>query len=356
MTNPLTVKTTRRRLLLGGSAGAALGLAPSWTKIAFGAESEVVIGHWGGAGPKFMKRVLIPQLQQKLPGARVFIKEGGGMDRMAQLKANPNNPAIDVLYVSAYDAKQMAQEGFTDPPDGEAVPEFNNLYPIAQDGAYGSYLHAITTIYDPAKVEAPTSWFDLWKPEYKGRVLVPNTKTIVNQMFVTATIRAMGGSETNPKDVQDARKKLLELRQNVVVFHTGTSQALTVIKSGDAWLGVAVAGYVYQAKDKGQSVDVSYPKEGALAAVDAMTVAKHSQNKEVAHGFVNLALSPSFQSGLAEELYWGPTNSKATVSDKTRARIVFGEEDVKKLVMPQWDVIMPQRSEWIDWWDKNMAS
>jgi len=347
-------RVSRRRLLLSGSAAAAM--APALTRVAAGASNDVVIGHWGGAGPRFINQVIVPELRKKLPGARVYIKEGGDADRRAQLEANPTNPEIDVLYMPAFDAKAMAKRGLVDLPDGVAVPELANLYPFAQDGCYGCYLHAITTIHNPEKAPAPTSWLDLWKPEYKKRVLIPNTKTIVNQAFITATIRALGGSENNPKDVQDARKKLLELRPNVVVFHTGTSQALTVLKSGDAWLGVAVAGYVYQAKDTGQSVDVSYPKEGALAAVDAMCIAKHSKNKETAHAYVNLALSPTVQSAVADQVYWGPTNKNATVSDKAKARIVHGEADVKKLVMPNWDVIMPQRAEWIDWWDKNMSA
>lgn len=355
MKRPLN-EVSRRTLLKSAAIGAGLAAFPTNHRVAFGADNELVIGHWGGAGPKFLNSSVIPELQKKFPNVRVYIKEGGDADRRAQLEANPNAPEIDVLYMSAFDAKAMAKGGLTDMPNAAAVPEYADLHTLAQDGCYGCYLHAISTAYDPAKTQAPTSWLDLWKPEYKKRLLIPNTKTIVNQAFVTATIRAMGGSEDNPKDVAEARKKLLDLRPNVAVYHTGTSQALTVLKSGDAWIGVAVAGYVYQAKEAGQSVDVAYPKEGALAAIDAMTIAKNSTNKALAHAYVNLALSPSIQSAVADELYWGPTNKKAVVSQKVSAKVVHGEAAVGKLVMPKWDAIMPVRAEWIDWWDKNMTS
>jgi putative spermidine/putrescine transport system substrate-binding protein len=347
---------SRRTLLKATAYSAGLATVPTIHRVAFSADQEIVVGHWGGAGPKFLNSTLVPELQKKFPNARVYIKEGGDADRRAQLEANPNAPEIDVLYMSAFDAKAMAKGGLTDMPEAAAVPEFANLHALAQDGCYGCYLHAISTAYDPAKTQPPASWLDLWKPEYKKRLLIPNTKTIVNQAFVTATIRAMGGNEDNVKDIAEARKKLLDLRPNVAVYHTGTSQALTVLKSGDAWVGVAVAGYVYQAKDAGQSVDVSYPKEGALAAIDAMTIAKKSKNKALAHAYVNLALSPAMQSKIADELYWGPTNKKAEVSEKVRAKVVHGEATVDTLVMPKWDVIMPVRAEWIDWWDKNMTS
>jgi putative spermidine/putrescine transport system substrate-binding protein len=317
---------------------------------------ELVVGHWGGAGPKVIRTAVLPELQAKHPSAKFFIREGGDQDRRAMLQANPQNPEIDVLYMSGADAKAMVREGLTDPPDPKGVPEFANLYPIAQDGAYGVYLHAIALIYDPEKVKTPpTSWFDLWKPEYRNRVLVPNTKTTVNQAFVTAIVRSMGGSEKREKDVQEARKKLLELKQNVVVFHTGTSQALTVMKSGDAWLGVAVAGYAFGAKDRGQSVDVAYPKEGALGAVDYMTVAKHSRNKELALAYVNAALGKKAQGAVVEEVYWGPTNKTTEVSPKARERAVIGEDSVKKLINPEWDHLAGVRPEWTDWWDKNMG-
>ena len=344
-----------RRTFLGASAVAAAAGLP-WPRRGQAAAPELVIGHWGGAGPKVIRSAILPDLQARFPSAKLFIREGGDQDRRAMLQANPTNPEIDVLYMSGTDAKAMVREGLTDAPDAKAVPEFANLYPIAQDGAYGVYLHAIALIYDPEKVKTPpTSWFDLWKPEYRNRVLVPNTKTTVNQAFVTAIVRSMGGSERREKDVQEARKKLLELRQNVVVFHTGTSQALTVMKSGDAWLGVAVAGYAYGAKDRGQSVDVAYPKEGALGAVDYMTVATHSKNKELAHAYVNTALGKKAQSAVVEEVYWGPTNKTAEVSPKARERAVIGEDAVKKLINPEWDHLATVRAEWTDWWDRNMG-
>jgi len=347
-----------RRAFLGatasGAAAAAAGL--TWPRRAAAADPELVVGHWGGAGPKVIRTAIFPDLQAKFSTAKLFIREGGDQDRKAMLQANPTNPEIDVLYVSNTDAKQMTRDGLTDPPDPRAVPEFANLYPVAQDGAYGVYLHAITLIYDPEKVKTPpTSWLDLWKPEYRNRVLVPNTKTTVNQAFVTAIVRSLGGSEKKEKDVAEARKKLLELRQNVVVFHTGTSQALTVMKSGDAWLGVAVAGYAYGARDKGQAVDVAYPKEGALGAIDYMTIAKHSKNKDLALAYVNLALGKKAQKDFVEEVYWGPTNKLTEVSAKARERAVIGEDAVKKLINPDWEYLATVRPEWTDWWDKNMG-
>jgi putative spermidine/putrescine transport system substrate-binding protein len=354
MKHPIGHGLTRRTFLKAGAAAAVAGM--EGPRRAEAQAAELVVGHWGGAGPKVIRTAILPDLQAKHPAAKFFIREGGDQDRRAMLQANPQNPEIDVLYMSGTDAKAMVREGLTDPVDPKAVPEFANLYPIAQDGAYGVYLHAIALIYDPEKVKTPpTSWFDLWKPEYRNRVLVPNTKTTVNQAFVTAIVRSMGGSEKREKDVQETRKKLLELKQNVVVFHTGTSQALTVMKSGDAWLGVAVAGYAFGAKDRGQSVDVAYPKEGALGAVDYMTVAKHSRNKELALAYVNAALGKKAQGAVVEEVYWGPTNKTTDVSPKARERAVIGEDAVKKLINPEWDHLAGVRAEWTDWWDKNMG-
>ena len=353
MAHPIEHGFTRRAFLKASVVAAA---GASWARSAEAQAGELVVGHWGGAGPKVIRTAVLADLQAKHPSAKFFIREGGDQDRRAMLQANPQNPEIDVLYMSGADAKAMVREGLTDPPDPKAVPEFANLYPIAQDGAYGVYLHAIALVYDPEKVKTPpTSWFDLWKPEYRNRVLVPNTKTTVNQAFVTAIVRSMGGSEKREKDVQEARKKLLELKQNVVVFHTGTSQALTVMKSGDAWLGVAVAGYAFGAKDRGQSVDVAYPKEGALGAVDYMTVAKHSRNKDLALTYVNAALGKKAQGAVVEEVYWGPTNKNTEVSPKARERAVIGEDAVKKLINPEWDYLAGVRPEWTDWWDKNMG-
>jgi len=341
-----------RRGFIG--AGAATAVIGSMGAPARAQAKELVVGHWGGAGPKTIRSAILPELQAKFAGSRIFIREGGDLDRKAMLEANPNNPEIDVYYLSGIDAKQLAERGLTDLPDPKLVPELADMYPLAKDGAYGVYLHALAIIYNPEKAK-PESWFDLWKPEYRGRISVPNSKTIVNQGFVVTIIRAMGGKETNPKDVEEARKKLLELKPNIVVQHTGTSQALTVMKSGDTWLSMAVAGYAYQAKEGGQAVDVLLPKEGALGALDAIGVAKNSKNKEMAYEYVRMAMSPKVQAVFADENYWGPTNGKTQLAEKTAAKVVHGEAAVAKLITPDWAAVTAMRAEWIDWWDKNMV-
>jgi putative spermidine/putrescine transport system substrate-binding protein len=86
-----------------------------------------------------------------------------------------------------------------------------------------------------------------------------------------------------------------------------------------------------------------------------MTIAKNSKNKELAHAYVNHALSQPVQSAFAEELYWGPTNRNVQLSEKAKPRVAFGKERVDKLINPEWDYLLKVRAEWNEWWDRNMA-
>ena len=83
--------------------------------------------------------------------------------------------------------------------------------------------------------------------------------------------------------------------------------------------------------------------------------ARHSKNKDLAHAYINLALGRKAQKDFVEEVYWGPTNKTVEVSPKARERAVIGEDAVKKLINPDWDYLVTVRSEWTDWWDKNMG-
>ena len=96
MAHPIEHGFTRRAFLTASVVAAA---GAPWARRAEAQAGELVVGHWGGAGPKVIRTAVLADLQAKHPSAKFFIREGGDQDRRAMLQANPQNPEIDVLYM-----------------------------------------------------------------------------------------------------------------------------------------------------------------------------------------------------------------------------------------------------------------
>src|SRR5262249_59040001 len=64
--------------------------------------------------------------------------------------------------------------------------------------------------YNPKKITTPpTSWEDLWKPEYKGRVGITGMASSLGTAFMVEIAKMNGGSDTNIEPAFDAIKRLL---------------------------------------------------------------------------------------------------------------------------------------------------
>lgn len=64
--------------------------------------------------------------------------------------------------------------------------------------------------YNPKKITTPpTSWEDLWRPEYKGRVGITGLGSSLGTAFMVEIAKLNGGSETNIEPGFEAMKKLL---------------------------------------------------------------------------------------------------------------------------------------------------
>jgi spermidine/putrescine-binding protein len=100
---------------------ATLGTAAVASSSAFGLEAsggvddttELVVGCWGGATTDIIKRGVIHDLEQRYK-ARILIKEGTSGDRIAQLRASPNNPPLDVSHFSDSESLPLIEEAILD--------------------------------------------------------------------------------------------------------------------------------------------------------------------------------------------------------------------------------------------------
>ena len=183
---------------------------------------------------------------------------------MAKLRAAGARSELDVAYMDSQIVKQAKAEGLLQPLEPAKVAHWNDVYDVSRDkdAHWVSMMFAGTMITYNTKLvkEPPTSWADLWKPEFKGKLAIPDISGTSGQQFLMAAARLNGGSIENIDPGFEAIKKL---KPNVQMMYTQPDQLIPLFERGDIAVAVWYTDRTGAAAAKGVPVAAAYPKEGA---------------------------------------------------------------------------------------------
>jgi putative spermidine/putrescine transport system substrate-binding protein len=275
------------------------------------------------------------------------------------MKQQKGNPSIDIAWIDGGISELAAAEGVVAPIDPGKVPNVAGLLDEAiyksKDGkiyALSTGFYALGIAYNTKEVKtAPTSWWDLWKPEYAGKVTLPSPVNAAGIPFFTHIITLTGGNLDNPAPGVEKLKTL-----KVSSFYDASGVAQAALESGEA---IAAAYYntaAWAITDKGLPIAFVVPKEGAPANDIRVHIAKGTKNLEAAEKFVNYTVSQEAMNCLADKLYIGPPTKVSKLSDKAKSRVPWGANgSVKNLAIPSWDAINAKRQALTDIWNRQVA-
>jgi len=176
---------------------------------------------------------------EKATGASVKYVLGSSVQTMAKLRAAGARAELDVAYMDSQIVKQAKAEGLLQALEPAKIAHWGDLYEASRDkDAYWvSMMFAGTIItYNTNLVKTPpTSWADLWKPEWKGKLAIPDISGTSGQQFLMAAARLNGGSVENIDPGFEAIKKL---KPNVQMMYTQPDQIIPLFERGDIALAV----------------------------------------------------------------------------------------------------------------------
>jgi spermidine/putrescine transport system substrate-binding protein len=235
----------------------------------------------------------------------------------------------------------MAEGGLLEPIDparistfGDLVPQFINQDAIKHDGKLAGVpwnWGSLPIMYDPAVVTAPpASWFDVMKPEYKGKVAMVDDP--LGNLLVWG--RTVTGAEVGTLLTKEQLAKVIDF-----MIEVKTKQARAFFASyGDmadafarneivittiGWEAVAV-----WAKQKGKEIAYSIPQEGTGMFMDCLCIPKDCPHVDLVYGLINHILSPAPQTQFATEQSAGITNLKAVPMLPAELRASYDYDDI----------------------------
>lgn len=337
------------------STGAVLGatLLASSALVASANAEELVVATFGGSFAEDTKTCHIEAFE-KATGATVITTFGSSVDTAAKIRATAGDPEIDVAYMDSSIVAQIRGEGLLETLPFDQLENYKDIAPQAFDdqSTYVNFMTAATVIaYNPNLIEKPTSWADLFKPEYAGKMALGDITGTSGLHFLLAVNKMKGGSLDNQDAGIEAVKVLMP---NVVMLYTQADQVVPLFEREEIVIAPWYPDRAGSAADAGVPIAVAYPKEGAVGIQPTVSVPKGSPNVDLAMKYIDVLLSAEGQACFAEKKYAGPVNRNVELSDKVKAIVPFGET-YEALWYPDTAEVAKMRPEWTERWQREVA-
>ncbi len=166
-------------------------------------------------------------------------------------------------------------------------------------------------IYRTDKVKtAPTSWADLWNPEYAGHLSMFDSGESAH--IITALSLGFDPWNTTPEQNAQIKQKLLELKPNLLNYWTDSTELNQLIASGDAWVASNAWNDAYVvANNEGVPVEYVTPTEGRLGWLCGYAISSKAKNTDLAYDYIDALLEPAAIAAMATTNGYGASNVEA---------------------------------------------
>ena len=158
-------------------------------------------------------------------------------------------------------------------------------------------------VYDPAVV-TPTSWFDLEKPEYKGKIAILDDAV---GMLLTASIMVSGAkvpSLLTPAELEKVKKYCIKLKKDHArALFASYGEAADAMVRGEVVMTLGGAEWLPATVAEKKKLAYAYPKEGCFGFIDSYVIPKLAPNPDLAHAMANHMLTVPAQQELTKSNY-----------------------------------------------------
>ena len=212
-----------------------------------------------------------------------------------KIEEEDGNPSADVWFGGTnnpYD--DAAAKGLLDndyvPANAEHLSK--DIYKNPDGYWYGIYTGILGFMankdeLDRLGLEAPQSWDDLLKEEYKGLIWLSNYNTAGTAKLVVNTMLQMKGHD-------EGIKYLVDLDKNIQVYTKSGSGPSKNVGTGECVIGIGfLHDGVTQIVDNGyENIQLIIPQDGTTCEIGPVAIFKGAKHPNAAKLFMEYALSP----------------------------------------------------------------
>ncbi len=249
-------------------------------------------------------------------GVQIEFKPLKNLDEIVDIAESHSE--YDVFIISNEGIRMLHDMDLVMPVDLRQLPNYHSLHPglrYTEWGLFESRNYAVPWAWGPTGLlydtdvltVAPDSWNVLWDPKYRGRVSLWDD---VSMIWTTAL--ALGYQNVyslTREQLGRVKEKLYELNGLVHDYYEGEAQELSfIIKDNvvalNSWFDPS---YRLSAIHK-RNFKMVIPKEGAVGMFDSFLINKKTNNKTLAHKYINHQISPEVQQRMVRITGLAPAN------------------------------------------------
>jgi len=290
---------------------------------------------------QFRNDALQEQLNERFPDKNIIVMYMSTGKAAAKVFAEGPRTEIDILvgletgYMNKIRAHLASIEGMSDIPYLEGLtPEDNGNRWVTWEKQAGAII-VNTEILEKHGLEAPRTYEDLLKPEYKGLVAMPNPKSSGTGYFFYKHWVNLWGEDATLAYVD-------RLYENLKQFTESGSGPIKMLKQGEVAIGLGLTFNAVNEINDGQPLEIIFPETGSPFSLTGTAIISGHEKKdgiqEVFDFIINEFLKYDKENFTPEAIYEGQVNTIANYPEN----IVYGnmtgiqDEKEKERLLKLW--------------------
>ena len=276
-----------------------------------GEQQQLFLFNWGN----YIDPELIKEFEAET-GIQVIYETFDSNDAM-EAKLKQGGTRYDIVFPSESSITKLVNQNLLQKLDHSKIKGLENISPFLLNSPvdkgnqytvpyfWGTVGIMVNTKYiDPESIQ---TWNDLWKEDFKNKVLVLDG----NREALGMALQSLGYSlnSKNEDELKAAEQKLKELKPNVRAVLN--EEIKTMMKLEEAPIGMGYSGDAAAVAEENPNVQYILPKDGSAVWTDNFAIAHTAVNIEGAYAFINFMLRPENAARNAEYVGYSTPNEKA---------------------------------------------
>jgi putative spermidine/putrescine transport system substrate-binding protein/spermidine/putrescine transport system substrate-binding protein len=321
---------------------------------------------WEGyADPSFIKGF---EAQCK---CKVSASYMGSSDELVAKLRGGSSGTYDVISPSSDVATMITQSGLAAPLDLAKLPSYTQLsaqltsLPLVKSkgNVYGvPFMWGPNPlIYDTTALpQAPDSWTIFWDPKMKGKLSVWDDLSTV---YMAAQV--LGYDKPDPshlynlsdQELEAVKKKLLELKPSIRKMWSTGGELTNLFQNHEIIAAMGWPLMTNQLRKAQFPVGETIPKENTTGWIDHLVITAGSDNKELAHQFLEYMIQAQTQKKATDVTGYTPANPQAAkfMTPEEIKDLHLDEVDNYQKHIYFWQDV-PRRSKYNEIWNEVKAA
>ena len=274
-------------------------------------QQQLFLFNWGN----YIDPELIKEFEAET-GIQVVYETFDSNDAM-EAKLKQGGTRYDIVFPSEASITKLVNQNLLQKLDHSKIKGLENISPFLLNSPvdkgnqytipyfWGTVGIMVNTKYiDPESIQ---TWNDLWKEDFKNKVLVLDG----NREALGMALQSLGYSlnSKNEDELKAAEQKLKELKPNVRAVLN--EEIKTMMKLEEAPIGMGYSGDAAAVAEENPNVQYILPKDGSAVWTDNFAIAHTAVNIDGAYAFINFMLRPENAARNAEYVGYSTPNEKA---------------------------------------------